>query len=102
MSLILEGNIKIPMNIFYGSSINKLSRYFTRAVGSAITAKGRSLISMCAMIVESVLGEYRPHSFNAIYDLIRNTVDQKITYPDILLNAKDVKPNDILELWELE
>lgn len=82
-----QGDIKISMNTAYGASQNPYSKMYNKALGAAITCKGRSIVATSALIVESVMANYIPHNFDALMTFISEVEQEHTVFSKLLKDA---------------
>lgn len=99
-----QKDTKIVMNTLYGVLINMYCKLFSPDLGAAITAKGRSIISISALTVEATLGGYFPKKYNALMYTLDEIIQEESKYYGILFSnvIKKMKNNDINWINEKE
>ncbi|MFW6014966.1 MAG: family B DNA polymerase [bacterium] len=81
-----QKDTKVVMNTLYGVLINMYCKLFSPDLGGAITAKGRSIISISALTVEATLGGYFPKKYDALIYTIDEIIKEEYKFYGILFS----------------
>lgn len=73
-------SIRLTKPTLYGVLINMYCKLYNPDLGAAITCRGRTIISISALTVESVLNEYFPKKFEALNYVINEIQQEKNIY----------------------
>jgi hypothetical protein len=68
---IMQDNIKLIMNTFYGIMNNAYSKFYNKDLGGSITCKSRHTISLNGLACEAFMGYYRFRNVGAIKHMIK-------------------------------
>ena len=84
-----QNNVKLIMNTLYGILINVYSKFYNYDIASSITIRGRSTVSMNALMIESLFGDYVPFDIEAKMHFIRNAANKECQFVDMYKNPTD-------------
>lgn len=84
-----QSNVKLIMNTLYGILINPYSKFYNYDIASSTTIRGRSTVSMNALMIESLFGDYVPFDIEAKLQFIRNASKKECKYIDLYKNPTD-------------
>ena len=89
-----QEDCKRKMNTFYGLMAQTVSPLFNHDLASSITMRGRSVISVCGLIVESVLSGFFNNSLESLLHFIKMGATE--TEHAEIFNNMECCPEDVL------
>lgn len=84
-----QSNIKLIMNTLYGILINIYSKFYNYDIASSTTIRGRSTVSMNALMIESLMGDYTPYSLEAKLQIINESKSKNSIFTELYRNPSD-------------
>ena len=89
-----QDDCKRKMNTFYGLLQMIMAHYFNPDLGASITCRGRSVVTVCALSVESVFSNFFNRSLDALLYFIQRTCEETF-YEDVVSNL-DYAIDDVI------